>query len=217
VRGEAARRPDGEDAVLRSPVYISGACANCDSLAVTVQTPLFCSQRCRQAAELVRYVRACRRDGRDQLPDVKEAIRTKMAMVLGGGYPERERQVPPEIRAEVFNRAGGLCENCGRSLDFDRSTRDPDAIPTIHHVVGNSNDVANLKSFCRRCNLGDAQSRFVPVVPGSPQEKMAAELVTRWSSIEPLRLCDDERRWKSTWSELSRSARELISSRPPTG
>jgi 5-methylcytosine-specific restriction endonuclease McrA len=217
VSSEAARRPDGEEAVSRSYLYISGACANCDSLALTVRTPLFCSQRCRQAAELVRYVRACRSDGRDQLPDVKEAIRTKMAMVLGGGYPERERQVPPEIWAEVFNRAGGRCESCGRSLDFDRSAGDPDAIPTIQHVFGTSNDVANLKSFCRRCNLDDAESRFVLLVPGSPQEEMAAELVTRWSSIEPLRLCDDERRWESTWSELSRSARVLISSRATTG
>jgi hypothetical protein len=64
----------GEDLTSGSYAYTIGTCANCDSLDVTTQTPLFCSQGCRQAAELVRYVRACRRDGRAELPDVREAI-----------------------------------------------------------------------------------------------------------------------------------------------
>lgn len=202
-----------EDVNSGSPTYTIGACANCDSRDVTSQTPLFCSQGCRQAAELVRYVRACRRDGRAELPDVKDAIHTRLAMVLGGGYPERARQVPPEIRQIVFSRADGHCEHCGRSLDFDRSTGDPDAIPTIQHVFGNSNELSNLKAFCRRCNVDDAQERFVPVAPGSPQERLAAELAMRWSSPEPVRLCDDDQRWKGIWGGLSRSARELISKR----
>ena len=71
--------------------YRIGGCANCDSPEITLQTPLFCSQQCRKAAELVRYVRGCRRDGRDQLADVQEAMRMRLAMVLGGGYPERQR------------------------------------------------------------------------------------------------------------------------------
>jgi hypothetical protein len=138
-------------------------------------------------------------------------------MVLGGGYPERARHVPPEIREEVFTRAAGRCEHCGRSLDFDRSTGDPDAIPTIQHVFGNSNELSNLKAFCRRCNLGDAQARFVPVAPGSSQERLATELVMRWSSPEPLRLCDDDQCWKGIWNGLSRSARELILKRSTVG
>jgi len=40
------------------PHYISGTCANCDSREVTLKTPLFCSARCRQAAELV-SIRPC--------------------------------------------------------------------------------------------------------------------------------------------------------------
>jgi 5-methylcytosine-specific restriction endonuclease McrA len=193
-----------------TPEYIIGSCANCDSPAVTVETPLFCSQRCRQAAELVRYVRACHRDGRDQRDDVKEAIQMKLAMVLGGGYPERERAVPPEIRAEVFRRANDRCEECGRALDFDSSSGDPDAIPTIQHVQGNSNDLSNLKAFCRRCNMADAQSRFVPVAASSSEAVMADELMRRWSSLEPLRLCDDDEQWKGIWRQLTRSARERL-------
>ena len=194
-----------------APHYVSGACANCDSPNVTAQSPLFCSPRCRQAAQLVRYVRACQRNGRDQRADVQEAIRTKKAMILGGGYPEQERQVPPETRAEVFRRAGGRCENCGRPLDFERSTGDPNAVPTIQHVSGNSSDLSNLKAFCWRCNVADAETRFVPVEPGSLAALMAADLARRCSSQEPLRLCDDEQHWEGSWRELARSARELIS------
>ena len=193
--------------------YISGTCANCDSPKVTLKTPLFCSARCRQAAELVRYVRACRLDGRDQFPDIKEAIQLRMAMVLGGGYPERERRVAPETRQKVFERANGRCENCGRLLDFEGVTGDPDALPTIQHIHGDSSNVSNLSAFCRRCNVADAQTRFVPVEPGSPQAKLAAELMGRWSSIVPLRLCDDEQHWSSTWRQAAKSAREVLRGR----
>jgi 5-methylcytosine-specific restriction endonuclease McrA len=198
------------------PHYISGTCANCDSLEVTLKTPLFCSPRCRQAAELVRYVRACHRDGRDQIPDIKEAIQLRMAMVLGGGYPESERRVAPETRQKVFERANGHCENCGRLLDFEGMTGDPDALPTIQHIRGNSSELANLSAFCRRCNVADAQTRFVPVEPGSSQARLAADLMGRCSSILPLRLCDDEQHWSSTWRQVARSAREVIRERAET-
>jgi hypothetical protein len=111
--------------------FTPGLCVNCDSHGVTVRSPLYCSPFCRQAAEVVRYVRACRGDGRWLLPDVKEAIQMRLAMVLGGGYTERERVLPQATRQLVFDRAGGRCESCGRLLDFDRSTGDDDAIPTI--------------------------------------------------------------------------------------
>lgn len=190
--------------------YLPGCCANCDSPEVTVKAPLYCSPQCRQSAELVRYVRACRRDGRDQLPDVDEAIRMRMAMVLGGGYAERERRVSPEVRDEVFRRARGHCEECGRAMDFEGTTGNPDAIPTIQHVHGDSNDLSDLKTFCRRCNMADAQSRFVPVEQGSSEAALAAGLRTRWTASEPLRLCDDDRQWNAIWRELTRSAREAI-------
>lgn len=190
--------------------YRIGTCANCDSPEITLQTPLFCSQQCRQAAELVRYVRGCRRDGRDQLTDVQEAMRMRLAMVLGGGYPERERVVGAGTRAELFRRAGGRCEQCGRLLDFDQSRGDPDAIATIQHVHGDANELDNLKAFCRRCNIDDAQSRFVPLQRGSAAAKMAAELERRWSAAEPLRLCDDELEWKTNWQRLTKAAREWL-------
>jgi 5-methylcytosine-specific restriction endonuclease McrA len=161
-------------------------------------------------AEVVRYVRGCRADGRYERPDVKEAIQTRVAMVLGGGYRERERRLSEEIRAQVFQRAGGHCEECGRVLDFDRSSGDPDAIPTIQHVAGDSSDISNLKAFCRRCNLAEAQSRYRPVEAGSTQDATLAQMVMRWSAPTPLRLCDDHERWAKIWRELSQDAMEAI-------
>jgi 5-methylcytosine-specific restriction endonuclease McrA len=106
----------------------------------------------------IRYIRNCHGDGRDRRPDVQEAIRTRIAMVLSGGYPERERRLAEKIRAEVLERAGGRCEQCGRVLDFDGSTGDQDAMATIQHVMGNSSDLSNLKAWCWRCNMDDAQN-----------------------------------------------------------
>lgn len=194
-----------------SPAFEPGLCANCDSSAVTVKTPLFCSQWCRQVAEFVRYARACRRDGRDQQPDVKEAIKMRAAMVLGGsGYPERERRVTLEVRAAVFERAEGKCEGCGRVLDFDRSSADPDAIATIQHRRNNSSDLDNLRAFCRRCNIADAQSRFVPVETGTVPAAIARYLSIRVTAPTPLRLCDDDQQWKTIWQGLSREAKAVI-------
>ena len=195
---------------MTEPRFIPGRCATCDGPGVTEKTPLYCTSRCRQMAETIRYIRACHGDGRDQRPDVREAIQTRMAMVLGGGCPERERRLAEKIRAEVLQRAGSRCEQCGRTLDFDGSMGDPDAIATIQHVMGNSSDLCNLKAWCRRCNLADAQSRFVPVQPGSPQEMMLAEIQLRCTAPTPLRLCDDEKRWPQIWRNLNRQALEAM-------
>ena len=187
-----------------------GTCVSCGGPDVTVESPLFCSERCKEAAGLVRYVRACQRDGRDPQADVLEAIRMKMAHVLGGGYPGRERVVPPETRAEVLQRARHRCEICGRALDMHGTGGDLDAQAQIHHVAGSSSGPGNLRAVCRRCNMADAQSKFVPVVPGSPEAVLAAELKERWSSRSPLRPCDDELSWKVQWPALQRRARAAI-------
>ncbi len=133
-----------------------------------------------------------------------------MAMVLGGGYPEQQRRASANVRKLVFDRAGGLCEECGRALDFDGSSGDPVSTATIQHVHGNSNDPSNLKAFCQRCNVSDAQSRFVAVEPESPEAEYAADLRSRWMSEKPMRLCDDEQHWKDIWRKLTVEAKEVV-------
>ena len=190
--------------------FESGRCVNCDGDGVTLKTPLYCTPRCRQSAELIRHVRACRRDGRDRNPDVVEAMGTRLAMVLGGGYPQQERRVPSETRQLVFERAGGKCQECGRVLSFDPTSEDPDSVATIQHVSGNSSDLDNLLAFCRRCNLADAQSRFVPVAPGSAEAEYATELRLRWTADKPLRICDDDQRWNDIWRDLAKEAKDAL-------
>lgn len=190
--------------------FVPGRCVNCDGGGVALTKPLYCSTRCRQSAGLVRYVRGARADGRWDQADVREAIQMRLAMVLGGGYPESMRRVPAATRRAVFDRAAGHCEDCGRVLDFDGSSGDPGATATIQHVAGNSNELDNLKAFCRRCNNADAQAKFVPVAPDSPEALAAAELKARWLAVRPSRPCDDHQSWDSTWKRLASEAKEEI-------
>jgi hypothetical protein len=76
--------------------------------------------------------------------------------------------------------------------------------------VGNSSDLSNLKEWCRRCNLTDAQSRFVARAAWFAQETMLAEVRLHCMAPNPLRLCDDERRWSKIWCDLNRQALEAL-------
>jgi 5-methylcytosine-specific restriction endonuclease McrA len=188
---------------------------------------MYCSELCQEMAELIRYVRACRGDGRISQPDVKVAIRTKLALVLGGGYPEMARSVPDDVRAAVYERANWLCEECGATLlrftqrrgegghvertffrlsDGEPAEADLDAVATIQHCNGNSNDPAELKAFCKRCNNADAESKMVPVADDSPQAAMGRAIVARWEAPSPIRLCDDEVNWKTQWRVIRKQA-----------
>jgi len=76
-----------------------GRCLNCDSSKVTLAKPLYCSDVCCQSADLVRYVRARRKEGRENEPDFAEAILMKTAMVLGG---------TPKARVTSLRQPGNL-------------------------------------------------------------------------------------------------------------
>ena len=56
------------------------------------------------------------------------------------------RAIPPAIKAEVWQRDGGVCVQCGASeyLEFDH---------IIPHSRGGATSVGNLQLLCRRCNL----------------------------------------------------------------
>jgi hypothetical protein len=190
-----------------------GQCANCDGFEVTLKTPLFCSERCQQAARFVRYARGCSRDGRVEDPDVQEAIHLQLAMVLGGGYPNRDRRLPQAIREHVFERAGFKFEQCGCVLDIDRSGPTRDAYATIQHVHGSSPDPGNLQALCNTCTTANAESRFVPVEPGPEEHEYAKLLKERWASPLPMRVCDDDENWATNWRSLAKAAKEAIQAR----
>jgi hypothetical protein len=61
-----------------------GCCANCLLRLPEDTDGLFCSELCSQTAKTIRYWRRITRDGRISQPDVREAIRTRIAHLLAG-------------------------------------------------------------------------------------------------------------------------------------
>jgi hypothetical protein len=153
---------------------------------------LFCSEFCQQIAEFVRYARGVVRDPeRADDPEVKEAIRIKMALLIGGGYPEKARRLNEEQRSAIMERDGGKCKQCGAPAN------------EIDHIAGSSSDPSNLQLLCDPCHNAKTKSAFVPA--SEAQKAWANELwQTRIWVNQPVRLCDDKERWGSEWRTLKK-------------
>jgi len=86
------------------------------------------------ALEICGYVQS-RPVGRDLRVYTSDAIR----------MPTRERHIPDDVRAAVFERDGAVCFECGSVDDL-----------TLDHIVpfshGGEHTVGNLRVLCRRCN-----------------------------------------------------------------
>src|SRR5215210_7111741 len=134
------------DISLKHLVTFPFPCPNCDQ--PILEGKLYCSEICSQEAHFVRYVRRCHQDGRDQQPDVREAIDIKLAMILSGGYPEQERRLTDSIRKAVIERDKGCCQKCGQPGD------------QIDHIRGNSDDMKNLQLLCRTCHNQKTKAGF---------------------------------------------------------
>ncbi|MBF6175271.1 TerD family protein [Nocardia blacklockiae] len=72
------------------------------------------------------------------------ALRVAKRLALAPGRRDR-RSIPPEIKAEVWQRDGGRCGECGAThyLEFDH------VIPLSR---GGATSAANLQILCRSCN-----------------------------------------------------------------
>ena len=205
------RKPGAYDPLpLYEHPFVAGLCINCDQTLVTPKMPLYSSEVCRQTAKVIRYARSCRDDGRIELGDVQEAIQMRVAHILSGGYHEKARRLSSPVREKVLERAGGRYENCGRAF----IASDPNAMPTIQHLNGSEANVENLQAWCRRCNMIDAQSRFIPVADDSPEIALLHEIRTRWESPRPLRACDDHEFWNDDWRRYERAAKDFLRVRP---
>jgi 5-methylcytosine-specific restriction endonuclease McrA len=164
-------------------------CANCDK---PVKKPsLFCTDLCTEEARYVRYYRACNSDGRSQRADVQEALQIRLAMILGGGYPGRERALSQTVRQTIIARDGGKCRMCGQPAN------------QIDHIRGNDNDLANLQLLCVTCHNAKTVGGFVPITPETHPEAWAKteSLYARVLAPVPLRACDAPE-WNSRWRLL---------------
>ena len=79
-------------------------CANCDTTLDVRIEGLFCSELCRQTADLVRYARRKVQQGQVDDPDIAWALQIRMALLLGGGYPGPERRLSRATRDAVIER-----------------------------------------------------------------------------------------------------------------
>ena len=177
---------------LSSPPFL---CPNCNN---PIGEPvLFCSDLCKDEAKFVRYFRACDADGRLEQDDVQEALRIRLAHILGGGYPERLRQLSKEIRETVIARDKGQCQSCGGPGN------------QIDHTRGSSNDLENLQLLCPKCHNEKTTAGFVTISAETHPEKWAKResLLARVHAPKPTRLCDGSD-WNKLWRVLRKARRE---------
>jgi hypothetical protein len=181
---------------LASPQVVS--CVECGAaIVLTTRAKLYCSDVCHQTLKLIHYGRAVVADGRIKRdPTIAEAIQMRIAQILGGGYHEGLRRVPPALRAEIFERDGGMCVLCGAPAT------------QIDHIAGDANAPQNLRAACGGCNLGLAQAHLVPAPP--KKAAVAEQLVERIFAPAPLFPCDDEATWPATYSRLMAERRARL-------
>ncbi|NPV68147.1 MAG: HNH endonuclease [Anaerolineae bacterium] len=175
-------------------------CANCDR--IINSHDLFCSEECRQIAKYIRYYRRCIKDGRVDQLDVQQALRFRLAHILAGGYPERERRLTKDIRDAVIRRDEGRCRICGAPGT------------EIDHIHGSSHDLNNLQLLCKSCHSAKTASNLVPITPLShPKEWALAEALHEraWSRL-PQKLCDSTD-WAQLWRKIASKRHLEIASR----
>jgi len=174
------------DVLVESPFR----CPNCDAV---TERSLFCLPTCEDEASFVRYFRACIDDGRSEKRDVKVALRTRLAHILGGGYAERLRWLSKTVREAVISRDQGRCVNCG-----DLGTQ-------IDHIRGNSGDMNNLQLLCGPCHQAKTESNFVSISRASHPAAFAKRdgLLLRVYAVYPELPCDDH----VSWAKISRAVR----------
>ena len=183
------------------PAYKVSVCQNCDGQLTLQQArrgTLYCSERCSQIAGTVRYGRATRRDGRyERDPLVREAIRTRLALILGGGYPKKARALSVEQREAIFVRDQRRCQRCGAPAT------------EIDHIAGSSSDPANLQVLCKSCNMAKAAESFRPAT--QEEAKEAKAIWARITAEQPGRLCDDDERWDEMRKQIAAEQRTWAS------
>jgi len=152
---------------------------------------------CSQTASAIRYWRRIVRDGRIDQPDVREAIRTRVAHLLADGYHEAARRLSLAVRDRVWERDDGHCVRCGETG------------AEIDHINGDAPDLSNLQLLCAACHRAKTADRMRP----ASQEQaatVAALYATRVQPDAPALLCDDEQRWQREWPALKTARRQRL-------
>lgn len=182
---------------------MSRDCLNCGAQ-TSSRRSLYCGERCRQIAELVRYARRKVADGTYDRPDILEAIISRQTILASGEfYDKRGREVSDEVRAEMMSRANGHCEKCGRLFEADGTARF-----TVQHTATSGG--WKLEAWCHRCNMDDRIGRVADAFCerllnddlSAKPSGFFSDFNARVFSPEPMRLCDDHANWPTIYKEL---------------
>lgn len=170
-------------------------CANCfQSLPDDVEG-LFCDAWCNEIADNVRYWRRVQRDGRIAGPDVQQALRTRAAFMLTGGYDSLGRRLPAKTRSLVKERDGGKCVACGKPGT------------EIDHIAGSSSDLDNLQLLCGDCHQAKTRQSMVPA--GTEEQEIIKQFLEHRVLPDPAtRIADDQVAWPGRWRQLKSERRE---------
>lgn len=175
----------------------------CDDELVRLKKPkLYCSIACEQEAELVRYTRRCKTDGRIEQVDVQIAIHTRLAHLAAGGYNKRARKLSAQQRNAVVSLSAGLCVLCDQpGVEID-------------HIAGPSDDPANLQLLCKDCHQQKTFSHIVPLLPGSDGyeqvESLRNRIAAEVDSPLPLRPCHNEMTWATQWRAYLKERNQFV-------
>jgi hypothetical protein len=176
--------------------FLDDHCANCLELLPEDVDTLFCSPVCSDIAGDVRYFRRVVRDGVLR-SDVHQAVHTRIAWLLIGGYGAMDRTLDAATRAAVKQRDGGLCRKCGKPGD------------EIDHIAGSSPDLENLQLLCKECHREKTATHMRP----ANREQTAlvdALFQSRVLPDKPKLLADDESEWESVWRGLKKARRARL-------
>lgn len=177
--------------------FEADCCANClESLSDDVES-LFCSELCVQTCDTIRYWRRVIRDGRIERPDVREAVQTRVAFLLAGGYGKTSRRLNKSIRAAVRARDRGLCRHCEKPGE------------EIDHVNGDSPELDNLQLLCKACHHAKTTERM-RLATDEQKRAVDALYATRVLQEAPVFMADDEVEWQRTWSRLKKERRHRL-------
>jgi hypothetical protein len=181
--------------------FVDDCCANCLDLLDGQVSGLFCSKWCSETASSVRYSRRVFRDGRINDPDVRDAVRTRLAFLPSGGYAALGRNLSPQLRTAVKERDGGLCQACGQPGT------------EINHIASSSSDMANLQLLCHDCHMQKTAASMVPA--DELTRALISELLNdRVYVAEPRLLADDEINWEKMWRRLKTERKHRLQDLP---
>lgn len=228
---DVERRLEGKAATGQKP-YNPDLCINCFGPIPSVRqiSALMCCDACQQIAEGVRGLRrwVSKPGNVLNMDEIAQRQRFVCCAISKDGYGKRARQVSPDLRDNVFKRAGYRCELCGRPRGNSF-----ESMLTIQHMRGSSNDPSDLKAYCRQCNTIEALRFVAPsqlggysaeqlkklniVVIKNPDalreprvERLMREIQLRVLSDTPVIPCDDASAWKHRYGHLQAKRRDHI-------